>query len=107
MKFVKSFKDYNSVSEALKMHVDEGLDLTNSFFRLGSDAYCELFEEVKQYWDKGNVILKGPSGWMAKNLEVGKKAIYKESIKRKLIGILKFTRFLRNYDDNWFITKKV
>ena len=36
-----------------------------------------------------------------------KKAIYKESIKRKLIGILKFTRFLRNYDDNWFITKKV
>lgn len=78
MKFVKSFKDYNSVSEALKMHVEEGLDLTNSFFRLGSDAYCELFEEVKQYWDKGNVILKGPSGWMAKNLEVGKKAIYKD-----------------------------
>ena len=78
MKFVKSFKEYEGVSEALKMHVDEGLDLTNSFFRLGSDAYCELFEEVKQYWDKGNVILKGPSGWMAKNLEVGKKAIYKD-----------------------------
>lgn len=87
MKFVKSFKDYNGVSKALKMHVDEGLDLTNSFFRLGSDAYTELFEEVKQYWDKGNVILKGPSGWMAKNLEVGKKAVYKYKGKRENVKL--------------------
>lgn len=77
MKFVKSFQDYNNVSEGLKLHVEEGLDLTNSFFRLGSEAYTQLFEEVKEYWDKGNIILKGPSGWMAKNLEVGKKAVYK------------------------------
>ena len=77
MKFVKTFEDWDVVSPELKAHVEEGLDLTNSFFRLGSEKYGELFEEVKQYWDKGNVILKGPSGWMAKNLEVGKKAIYK------------------------------
>lgn len=78
MKFVKTFEDWDQVSPALKAHIDEGLDLTNSFFRLGSDAYTKLFEEVKQYWDKDNIILKGPSGWMAKNLEVGKDAVYKE-----------------------------
>lgn len=77
MRFIKTFEDWKNVSPELKAHVEEGLDLTNSFFRLGSDAYTQLFEEVKQYWDKGNVILKGPSGWMAKNLEVGKDAIYK------------------------------
>src|SRR6056300_1006330 len=77
MKFIKTFEDFDSVSPELKAHLEEGLDLTNSFFRLGSEKYAELFEEVKQYWDKGNVILKGPSGWMAKNLEVGKPAIYK------------------------------
>ena len=77
MKFIKTFEDWNQVSPELKAHLDEDLDLTNSFFRLGSDAYIKLFEEVKQYWDSGNVILKGPSAWMAKNLEVGKKAIYK------------------------------
>lgn len=77
MKFIKTFEDWEKVSPELKAHIDEGLDLTNSLFRLGSDKYCELFEEVKQYWDKGNIILKGPSGWMAKNLEVGKPAIYK------------------------------
>lgn len=76
MKFVKTFEDWSQVSPALKAHIEEGLDLTNSFFRLGSDAYVQLFEEVKQYWDKDNIILKGPSGWMAKNLEVGKPAIY-------------------------------
>lgn len=78
MKFIKTFEDWQGVSPELKAHIDEDLDLTNSLFRLGSDAYCKLFEEVKQYWDKGNIILKGPSGWMAKNLEVGKDAVYKE-----------------------------
>ena len=77
MKFIKTFEDWNGVSPELKAHVEEGLDLTNSFFRLGSDAYSKLFEEVKQYWDKNNIILKGPSGWMAKNLEVGTEAVYK------------------------------
>ena len=76
MKFVKTFEDFSQVSPELKEHIERGLDLTNSFFRLGSDAYIQLFEEVKQYWDKDNIILKGPSGWMAKNLEVGKPAIY-------------------------------
>ena len=78
MKFVETFENWSKVSPELKAHLEEGLDLTNSFFRLGSEAYTKLFEEVKQYWDDGNVILKGPSGWMAKNLEVGKDAVYKE-----------------------------
>ena len=78
MKFIKSFSEWDNVSEELKAHIEEGLDLTNSFFRLGSEGYTKLFEEVKEYWDKGNIILKGPSGWMAKNLEVGKKAIYRD-----------------------------
>ena len=91
MRFIKTFEDFKNVSPALNAHIEEGLDLTNSFFRLGSVAYSELFEEVKQYWDKGNVILKGPSGWMAKNLEVGKPAVYTpqggNTIKVKLAAI--------------------
>tara|TARA_R100001509_G_scaffold163099_1_gene136605 strand:+ start:235 stop:774 length:540 start_codon:yes stop_codon:yes gene_type:complete len=77
MKFVKDFKDFSKVSEGLKYHVENGHDLTDSVYRLGSDAYGDLFEEVKEYWDKGNIILKSKSGWMAKNLEVGKEAIYR------------------------------
>jgi hypothetical protein len=68
MKFVKTFEDWDQVSPELKAHIDEGLNLRNSFFRLGSEA---------EYWDKDNIILKGPEAWMAKNLEVGKDAVYK------------------------------
>jgi hypothetical protein len=78
MKFVKNFSEWHKVSEGLKYHIEHGLDLTNSVYRLGSDAYNNLFEEVKQYWDKNNIILNGPSGWMAKNLEVGKDAVYND-----------------------------
>ena len=78
MKFIKGFKDFKNVSEELKYHVDNGIGLDDTVFRLGSDAHSKLFEEAKQYWDKGNLVLKGKSGFMAKNLEVGKKAIYKD-----------------------------
>lgn len=97
MKNLKSFEEYlneslssnepeiqivkegflDNASEEFKYHVKNGLDLSSSVFRTGSDAYKNLFEESKQYWDAGNVILKGKSAWMAKNLEVGKKAKYK------------------------------
>jgi len=76
MKYVKTFEDFQ-VSEGFRYHMDNGLDITNSVYRLGSDAYKKLFEETKKYWDEGNVILNDKAAWMAKNLEIGKKAIYK------------------------------
>jgi hypothetical protein len=58
MKFIKSFTDYSKISEGLRYHIDNDLDLTDSVYRIGSEAYKNLFEEVKQYWDEGNIILK-------------------------------------------------
>ena len=75
MKYVKGFNDF-VVSEGFRYHMENGLDITNSIFRIGSEAYKKLFEETKKYWDEGNVILNDKAGWMAKNLEVGKKGMY-------------------------------
>jgi hypothetical protein len=75
MKPTKTFEDWK-VSEGFKYHLDNGLDITNSVYRIGSDAYTNLFEETKKYWDEGNIILSDKAAWMAKNLEVGKAAIY-------------------------------
>lgn len=77
MKYVKTFEDFQ-VSEGFRYHMENGLDITNSVYRLGSDAYKNLFEETKKYWDEGNVILKDKAAWMAANLEVGKKAVDKD-----------------------------
>ena len=75
MKYVKTFEDFQ-VSEGFRYHMENGLDITNSVYRIGSDAYKQLFEETKKYWDEGNVILKDKAAWMAANLEVGKKAVH-------------------------------
>jgi hypothetical protein len=75
MKYTKTFKDFE-VSEGFRYHMEHGLDITNSIYRIGSEAYKNLFEETKKYWDEGNVILKDKAAWMTKNLEVGKKAKY-------------------------------
>lgn len=75
MKYVKTFEQFE-VSEGFRYHMENGLDITNSVYRIGSDAYKQLFEETKKYWDEGNIILKDKAAWMAKNLEIGKPAIY-------------------------------
>ena len=86
MKYVKTFEQFE-VSEGFRYHMENGLDITNSVYRLGSEAYNDLFEETKKYWDEGNIILKGKAAWMAKNLEVGKKAIYKNRESGKTIDV--------------------
>jgi len=83
MKYVKTFKDFQ-VSEGFQYHMDNGLDFTNSVYRIGSDAYKNLFEETKKYWDEGNIILSDKAAWMAKNLEVGKDAVNKDGRKVEL-----------------------
>lgn len=72
---LKSFNEFQ-VSENFKYHLDNGIGISDSVFRLGSDAFKKLFEETKKYWDEDNVILDDKEAWMVKNLEVGKKAIY-------------------------------
>lgn len=83
MKYVKTFDDFR-VSEGFRYHMENGLDISNSVYRLGSQAYKELFEETKKYWDEGNVILNGKAGWMAANLEVGKDAVDSDGRKVEL-----------------------
>ena len=83
MKYVKTYQDY-AVSEGFRYHMENGLDITNSVYRIGSNAYKQLFEETKKYWDEGNVILSAKAGWMAKNLEVGKEAVDSDGRKVEL-----------------------
>ncbi len=71
-----SYKDFiEESSKEFQYHLDNGIGISDSVFRLGSEAYHNLFEETKKYWDAGNVILSDKEAWMVKNLEVGKKAV--------------------------------
>ena len=50
MKNIPEFEDFirENASEAFKYHQENGLDLSTSVFRLGSQAYDDLFEEVNE-----------------------------------------------------------
>ena len=85
MKYVKTFEDFQ-VSEGFRYHMENRLDITESVYRLGSEAYKSLFEETKKYWDEGNIILSDKAAWMADNLEVGKKAKF-ETPDGKMIDV--------------------
>jgi len=75
MRYVKTFEQFE-VSEGFRYHMENGMGISDSVYRIGSNAYKNLFEETKKYWDEGNIILSDKEAWMAKNLEVGQKAVY-------------------------------
>jgi len=75
IEFAEGF-NANMTTKGLQEHVKEGLGLPDTFFRLGSKAYLNLYNEIEAYWDQDNVILRGPTKWMVENLEVGTPAIY-------------------------------
>lgn len=87
MKFVKSFEEYQ-VSEEFKYHLENGIGISDSIFRIGSTSYTKLFEETKKYWDENNIILNGIEAWMVKNLEVGKKAKFKDRKAGKTLDVI-------------------
>lgn len=79
MKNIPEFEKFvaENSSDAFKYHMDRGLGISNSIFRIGSEGYRKLFEETKKYWDEKNIILNDKEAWMAKNLEIGKDAKFK------------------------------
>jgi hypothetical protein len=72
---MRKLEDFK-ISENLKYHLDNGLSLSETIFRIGSDAHIDLINEVRDLWEKGKIILEGRDEAIAK-LKTGKPAIYK------------------------------
>ena len=45
------------ISESLKYHIGNNLSLTNNVFRVYSEKYFELVNEVRQLWKEGKIKL--------------------------------------------------
>lgn len=50
-------KEGTKVSEELQYHVDNGLSLTNNVFRMYSEKYFNLVNEVRDLWKEGLIDL--------------------------------------------------
>jgi hypothetical protein len=63
-------------SASLNKHIEMGIGLKDSFYRLGSEKWLDLHKEVKAYWQTDNIILSDPDAWVVENLNVGEEAEY-------------------------------
>ena len=70
-----------NVSEALKYHIDNGYTLTNNVFRVYSEGYFNLVNEVRKLWEQGKIELNEEDTLMVesdlgKKIQIGEQIIY-------------------------------
>lgn len=74
-------KEDTQISEALQYHIDNGLTLTNNIFRVYSEGYFDLVNEVRNLWKEGKIDLNEEDSLMVESdlgvkVKVGKEYIY-------------------------------
>ena len=74
-------KENVEVSDSLKYHIDNGLSLTNNVFRVYSESYFDLVNEVRELYNEGKIELNEEDRLMiesdlGRKVKVGKEYIY-------------------------------
>lgn len=59
MKNIKDFDDLGSeeISESLNYHINNGIGLLESVYRIGSDSWLECVNEARDLWERGIIDL--------------------------------------------------
>lgn len=67
MKYIKTFEslnlsnsigDLSSISEGLKYHLDKGISLMESVYRIESEAWVSVVNEARDLWERGIIDLE-------------------------------------------------
>jgi len=74
-------KEGTKLSEALQYHIDNALTLTNNVFRVYSESYFDLVNEVRELFNKGKINLNDEDRLMVESdlgikVKIGKEYIY-------------------------------
>jgi hypothetical protein len=74
-------KENVEVSDELKYHIDNNMTLTNNVFRVYSESYFNLVNEVRELWNEGKIDLNEDDTLMVesdlgKKVKIGKRLIY-------------------------------
>jgi hypothetical protein len=70
-----------NLSEALQYHIDNGLTLTNNVFRVYSESYFDLVNEVRELYKEGKIGLNEDDKLMIESdlgikVKIGKQYVY-------------------------------
>jgi hypothetical protein len=74
-------KENTNISDALKYHIDNGMSLTDNVFRVYSESYFDLVNEVRELYNEGKIDLNEEDRLMVesdlgKKVKIGKEYIY-------------------------------
>jgi hypothetical protein len=74
-------KEDVEISEELQYHIDNGMTLTENVFRVYSEKYFDLVNEVRDLWSEGKINLNEEDTLMVesdlgKKVKIGKNYIY-------------------------------
>ncbi len=69
------------VSPALQYHIENNISLTNNVFRIYSQGYFDLVNEVRKLWENGKIKLNEEDTLMVesdlgKRVKIGEELIY-------------------------------
>ena len=76
-----ALKENVEVSEALQYHIDNGLSLTDNVFRVYSEGYFDLVNEVRGLYNEGVIDLNEEDRLMVesdlgKRVKIGNEIVY-------------------------------
>jgi len=74
-------KEDVKISESLKYHIDNHTNLTDNVYRVYSEAYFDLVNEVRNLWKEGKIELNEEDTLMVESdlgqkVKIGKKYVY-------------------------------
>jgi hypothetical protein len=74
-------KEESNVSDALKYHIENGLTLTDNIFRVYSESYFDLVNEVRELFNEGKIDLNEEDTLMVESdlgikVKIGKEYVY-------------------------------
>jgi len=75
MFIVKKYHEYN-ISESIQYHVDNNLSILESVFRIESESWISMIQEVRSLYDKHLIELNEVDTWLINETSAGQIAIF-------------------------------
>jgi hypothetical protein len=73
----ESFNEYEKeINEHIRYHIENGLSISDSIFRVGSDAYLDFVNEMRKLFSEGKIKVSENDQFILEKLYTGKKGTY-------------------------------
>jgi hypothetical protein len=77
---IKSFDQFNLISENLKYHIDNNISIFESVFRAGSEAHIEIISELRNLYESKKIEIENDDVCLFEQTDIGKYGEFNEKI---------------------------